>query len=158
FRLYKHWVHEGGIATPLIASWPAVIRSPGLTPQPGHVIDLLATFVDIAGADYPRAFGGQDIIPLEGRSLRPVFEGGTREPRPIFWEHEGNRAVRSGNWKLVAQHKQPWELFDLAADRTELHDLAAAHPEKVRELVALYDAWAKRCGVVPWDELPKPKR
>jgi arylsulfatase len=158
FRLYKHWVHEGGISTPLIASWPAVIKSPGLTPQPGHVTDLMATCADVAGAAYPRSVQGREIIPLEGRSLRPVFEGRAREARLIFWEHEGNRAVRLGPWKLVARHKGPWELYDLDADRTELHNLAAQHPEKVREMVALYDSWAQRCGVVPWDELPKPKR
>ncbi len=158
FRRYKHWVHEGGISTPLIAYWPAVIQRSGITHQPGHVIDLMATCLDVAGAEYPKTYNGKPITPLEGKSLRPIFEGKTRKGHDaIFWEHEGNRAVRQGKWKLVsrhpgrrAKHPGPWELYDIEADRTELNDLAKKQPEKVRELVALYDAWAKRAGVQPW--------
>jgi arylsulfatase A-like enzyme len=158
FRLYKHWVHEGGIATPLIVSWPAVIKKSALTPQPGHVIDLMATCLDVAGAEYPKTFGGKDVTPLEGKSLRPIFEGKTRPGHEaIFWEHEGNRAVRQGKWKLVARHKADWELYDLEADRTELTNLAAKNPEKVKEMAGLYDAWAKRGGVEPWEEVQKRK-
>jgi arylsulfatase A-like enzyme len=154
FRLYKHWVHEGGIATPLIAHWPAAIRKPGITHEPGHVIDLMATCLDLAGAAYPREHGGQAILPLEGKSLRPVLEGkGRAGHEALYWEHEGNRAVRAGKWKLVSRHPGGWELYDLEADRTELHDLAKDQPEKVKELQALYDAWARRCGVVPWESL-----
>jgi arylsulfatase len=90
----------------------------------------------------------------EGISLRPAFEGKALErPNPIFWEHEGNRAVRQGKWKLVMKYNQPWELHDIAADRVELHDLAAGEPARVSELSAAWEAWAKRVGVRPWDEI-----
>ncbi len=152
FQRYKSWTHEGGIATPLIAHWPGVIKQKGkLTHEPGHVIDIMATCCDVAGAAYPRTYDGKPITPLEGKSLVPVFMKGRRAGHDtLFWEHEGNRAVRQGKWKLVAMHKKPWELHDLHADRTELHDLSEAFPEKVRELETLYDGWAKRCGVRPW--------
>ncbi|MBE7558299.1 sulfatase-like hydrolase/transferase [bacterium] len=152
FRRYKHWVHEGGIATPLIAHWPAVIKARGtLSDQPGHIIDLMATCLDVAGAKYPREFGGHEITPLEGKSLLPILEGKKRKGHEaIFWEHEGNRAVRAGDWKLVSRFPGKWELYNLQEDRTELHDLAAEHPRKVRELEALYKQWAERSQVLPW--------
>ena len=154
FRRYKHWVHEGGIATPLIAHWPRVITRSGLTHQPGHVIDLLATFVDVAKAEYPKKRAGRDVPPPEGKSLAPILRGGRRPGHAaLFWEHEGNRAVRAGKWKLVAKYGGKWELYDMEADRTEQHDLAAKHPDKVKELTAAYARWAKRCGVVPWAEV-----
>jgi arylsulfatase len=157
FRLYKHWVHEGGISSPLIAHWPAVIKKGGaLTHQPGHLIDLMATCVDVAGAEYPKTHKGKPITPLEGKSLAPIFRGETRPGHEaLFWEHEGNRAVRQGKWKLVSRYPGAWELYDLEADRTELSNLAEKHPDKVKELAALYEAWAKRANVVSWAELPK---
>ena len=161
FRRYKHWVHEGGIATPLIAHWPDHIKQAGeLSHQPGHLIDIMATCVDVAGADYPLTFAQNEITPLEGRSLVPVFEGRRREGHEaIYWEHEGNRAVRQGNWKLVSRYGAPtggtWELYDLEADRTENNDLAATNPEKVTELTAMYEAWARRANVVPWKSWQK---
>ncbi len=153
FRMYKHFVHEGGISSPLIAHWPAVIKQAGtITKQVGHLIDVLATCLDLAGAEYPRQVGGRDVLPLEGKSLRPVFEGRERLPHEyLFWEHEGNRAVRHRDLKLVARHGRPWELYDLEADRTELKNLAGAQPEKVEELTAKYNAWASRVGVEPWE-------
>ena len=158
FRLYKHFVHEGGIATPFIAYWPAVIRHPGtITRQLGHVTDLMATFVEVSGARHPDTFRGQSILPLEGESLLPIFQDQQRRDRsPIFWEHEGNRAVRSGKWKLVARYPKSWELYDMETDRTELHDLAPQHPDQVKELAEAYDRWAQRCGVVPPGQLPRP--
>jgi len=156
FRLYKRWVHEGGIATPFIAYWPAVIKEGGrITREVGHVIDLMATCLDVAGVAYPRAYREREIVPLEGKSLLPVFGGKTRPGHDdLFWEHEGNRAVRHGKWKLVSRHPDRWELYDLEADRTELHDLAGRHPDVVASLAARYDGWARRCGVAPFDQLP----
>jgi arylsulfatase A-like enzyme len=152
FRLYKHWVHEGGIATPLIVSWPAVIKTGGtITDQPGHLIDLMATCVDVAEAEYPKTFQGREITPLEGKSLVPVFRTGTREGHAaIFWEHEGNKAIRKGKWKLVARHKAAWELFDLGADRTEMTNLLTQEPERAKEMAAEWEKWAGKVGVEPW--------
>jgi arylsulfatase A-like enzyme len=157
FRRYKHWVHEGGISTPLVACWPGVGQNEGrITPEVGHIVDIMATCLDAAGIGYPTTHQGHAVTPLEGRSLLPVLTGGRRRGHPaLYWEHEGNRAVRQGKWKLVATAGGPWELYDLEADRTELNNLAAAHPEKVAELAARYADWAERCGVLPWP-IPKP--
>lgn len=151
FREYKHFVHEGGISTPLIAHWPAGVKQPGsIETQPGHLIDVLATCVDLADANYPDAIDGQPIVPFEGVSLAPAFAGKSLERKqPLFWEHEGNRAVREGDWKLVAKENRPWELYDLSHDRAESRDLAAKMPEKVAELSAKWDAWAARANVLP---------
>lgn len=150
FREYKHFVHEGGISTPLIAHWPAGIERAGeIEHQPGHLIDLLATCVDLAGAEYPSEHDGQKIQPMEGRSLHPAFQGNEIERKALYWEHEGNRAVRVGDWKLVAKENRPWELYDLAADRTEQHDLSGSMSEKVQELETLWNAWAERSNVLP---------
>lgn len=154
FREYKHWVHEGGISTPLIVHWPAGFAARGdLRRQPGHLIDVAATLYDVAGAAYPAGAPA-----LEGRSLRPAFADRAIERDALFWEHEGNRAVRVGNWKLVAKHNRPWELYDLAADRVEANDLAAAQPERVREMAARYAAWATRAQVEPWPVGPVKKK
>jgi len=151
FRRYKHWVHEGGISTPLIAHWPAQIKSRGkLRHQPGHLIDIMATCVAVSLAEYPSKFKGNSITPMEGRSLVPAFDSKPIEREAIYWEHEGNRAVRQGKWKLVSRHPGEWELYDLEADRTELNDLAQKHPAKFAQLKSLYESWAKRCGVRPW--------
>ncbi len=151
FRLYKHWVHEGGISTPLIAHWPAHIKARGkLRHQPAHLTDIMATCLDIAGAEYPTECKGHEIVPMEGKSLLPAFDNKPVEREAIYWEHEGNRAVRQGKWKLVSRHPGRWELYDLEADRTELNNLADKYPEKAQQLKALYEAWAVRCGVRPW--------
>ena len=137
---------------PLIAHWPLGITAKGaLREQPGHLIDVMATCVDLSGAKYPTKVGEQAITPLEGKSLVPAFANKPIEREAIYWEHEGNRAVRVGDWKLVA--KGPggrWELYDLAKDRTEANDLAAAQPERVKELAAKWEAWARRANVLPW--------
>ena len=154
FRRYKHFTNEGGISTPLIAHWPTGIpaaRNGSLEPQPTHLVDVMATAVDLAGASYPREANGQAIEPMQGVSLRPAFEGkplGRKEP--LFWEHEGNKAVRDGQWKLVLRHKQPWQLFDMEVDRTELHDLAGQQPERVAKLEAAWNDWARRTYVDAW--------
>jgi arylsulfatase A-like enzyme len=153
-RRYKHFTHEGGISTPLVAYWPAGIpaeRNGQLERQPGHLIDVMATVVAATGAGYPTEHEGHAIQPMEGVSLLPAFAG---EPlnreQPIFWEHEGNRAIRRGKWKLVLKHGGPWELYDIEADRTEHHDLAAEQSELVSELSVEWEAWAKRSDVGPW--------
>jgi len=155
FREYKHWVHEGGISTALVAHWPKGIpagRSNQLESQPAHLIDLMATCVDLAGATYPAEYQGQKITPMQGVSLRPALAGeslGRKEP--IFFEHEGNRAVRDGRWKLVAKGPQgAWELYDMQADRTEQNDLAAAEPERVQAMAEQWLVWARRADVIPW--------
>jgi arylsulfatase len=156
FRLYKHFMHEGGIASPFIVRWPEGIAGRGkIVGQVAHVTDLMPTCVALAGASHPPAGrGAPSILPLEGRSLVPIFHGDTREDRPIFWEHEGNRAVRLGDWKLVSRHPGPWELYNLKSDRTELNDLASNEPERVERMKAMYEEWAVRCNVLPWEKVP----
>jgi arylsulfatase len=151
FREYKHWVHEGGISTPLIAHWPAGIARQGeLEHQPGHLIDIMATCVDLAGATYPDEHDGHSITPLEGLSLSPTFTGQSLQREAIYWEHEGNRAVRVGDWKLVAKGANgPWELYNVREDRSELTDLAAAEPTRVRVLSAMWQKYAERAHVLP---------
>ena len=162
FREYKHFVHEGGIATPLIVHWPAGLKRRGeIEHTPAHVIDLMPTCVELAGAEYPREFAGQSILPPEGVSLLPLFEGQPLvRKEPLFWEHEGNRAVRDGKWKLVAKENAPWELYDMEADRTEMHNLADQYPEVVERLAAAWDRWAARAQVLPlgaWRAKPVEK-
>ncbi len=154
FRKYKMWTHEGGIASPLIAHWPAGIdasRHGKIANDPAHVIDIMATCLDISGATYPKQSRGATVTPIEGVSLKPVFHGDAlQRSAPLFWEHQGNRAIRDGRWKLVAAHKQPWSLYDLQTDRTETHDLADQHPDRVKAMAATWDAWAARVGVEPY--------
>ena len=152
FREFKHWVHEGGISTPLIAHWPAGIESGKISHAPGQLVDIMATVLDVSGAAYPAEIDGRKITPPEGVSLRPAFAGKPlARTQPLVWEHEGNRAIREGDWKLVAKGPAaPWELYNLANDRTELHDLAAAEPERAKDLAAKWDTWAKRASVLPW--------
>ena len=155
FREFKHWVHEGGIATPLIVHWPAGITSEHhgrLEHQASHIIDIMATCKAVGQADYPAEIEGRPMVPLAGRSLLPAFSGESiRRGEPLFWEHEGNRAVRDGRWKLVAKGSRgEWELYDMDTDRTETTDLAAEQPARVTELAAAWDAWATRTHVTPW--------
>jgi arylsulfatase len=149
FRLYKSFVHEGGIATPLIVWWPARIK-PAITHAPGHVIDLMPTLLELARGAYPTGHNGNRVQPMEGRSLVPLFDGGTRPEATYVWEHEGNRALRQGDWKLVSRLPGTWELYNLTADRLETRDLAKAMPEKLTALAALYDSEARRTGIKPW--------
>ncbi|PHX79031.1 MAG: arylsulfatase [Opitutia bacterium] len=151
FRLYKHFNHEGGISTPLIAHWPAGIAAKNeFRRQPGHLIDVMATVVDVSGAAYPKEFNGKPILPMEGRSLVPAFADKPIEREAIYWEHEGNAAVRQGDLKLVRLGRNgTWELYDLKTDRTELHDLAQSQPAKAKELATLWRTWAERAHVLP---------
>ena len=154
FRLYKHWVHEGGISTPFIARWPRRIQKHNrLTHQVGHLIDVMATCADVGGVRYPDSYEGNRILPLEGKSLSPILEAKQRQDHEeLFWEHEGNRAIRQGKWKLVSRYPDTWELYDLEADRTELNNLAGTMPGKVKELAGRYTRWAARCNVEPWEK------
>jgi arylsulfatase A-like enzyme len=151
FRLYKHYAHEGGISSPFVACWPAVIK-PKQRPVNaiGHETDLMPTFLEIAGATYPSKVAAGPLPDLAGQSLTPLFAGKQRTRKPIFWEHEGNKAMRDGKWKLVSRFPDQWELFDMEADRTELHDLSAAMPERAKQMAADWQAWATRIGVQPW--------
>ncbi len=154
FRRYKHFTHEGGIATPLIAHWPAGIpaqRNGRLEQQPGHLVDIMATACDVTGALYPAEFKSRRILPMEGVSLAPAFAGAPlHRVKPIFWEHEGNRAVRSGPWKLVMKFKGPWELYNIAEDRTERNDLIAKKPDLARLLARQWEDWAAASFVDDW--------
>ncbi|HKX61946.1 MAG TPA: arylsulfatase [Verrucomicrobiae bacterium] len=163
FREYKHWTHEGGISTPFIVHWPnGITNYPGalnpaafgrLITEPGQLVDIMATCLDVASTTYPAVHRGESITPPEGRSLAPLWSArpssNTNTPHFLYWEHEGNRAVRSGDWKLVARENKPWELYHLGRDRTEMNDLASSEPARVAELAGRWDAWAARAGVLP---------
>lgn len=159
FREYKHWVHEGGIATPCIVHWPDQIFDRGrVRTTPAHFIDLMPTVIEVAQAAYPESRGDQVIPPMEGRSLLDTIKGMSSARRPIFWEHEGNRALRQGPWKLVAKHDRPWELYHLDDDRTETNDVAGEYPSVTRELSGLWQTHAKRTQVLPLDGRPWGER
>ncbi len=151
FRLYKSFDHEGGIATPLIVHWPARVQAHGdLRHQVGHLIDIMATFVDVSGATYPTTLHGDAITPLEGLSLVPTFANEPLRRDALYFEHEGRRAVLTPKWKLVARGaRAPWELYDMVADRTETNDLAAKYPGEVKRLEELWQVWAERTHVLP---------
>jgi arylsulfatase A-like enzyme len=160
FRLYKHYTHEGGIATPLIAHWPRGIARRGeFERQPGHLIDIMATLADLAGATYPKERAGQAVQPMEGKSLLPAFAGKVIAREAIFFEHEGNRALRIGDWKLVAKGPDTaWELYHLGRDSSEMNNLAPREPQRVAEMAAEWDRWARRSHAVPWPwQLASPK-
>jgi arylsulfatase A-like enzyme len=161
FRLYKHFVHEGGIASPLIIHWPEGIKAKGkLRTQPGHLIDIMATCVEIAGLQYPTNFNGNAIHPLEGKSLVPAFTNKPVNREFIFWEHEGNRALRMGNWKLVSKTQKQkkftpadenaWELYDMEEDPSEIKNLALKYPDKVKTMAAIWEKEAQRTLAKPW--------
>ena len=161
FREYKHWVHEGGISTPLIVHWPDRVKRHGeLEHTPGHLIDLMATAVDVSGASYPTTFhDGKAIKPMEGVSLAPTFEGKSIQREAIYWEHEGNRAIRVGDYKLVAKGaKGKWELYNIAKDRSEQSDLADQDPDRVEKLRSMWQAYAERANVLPLNPQKNRKR
>jgi arylsulfatase A-like enzyme len=142
FRLYKHFLHEGGACTPLIAHWPTGIpeeRNGTFTRQVAYLPDIMATCLELSGASYP-----PHVPPYVGNSFLPLLSG-TEQPihtDPIYWEHEGNAAVRWGKWKLVREYEQPWELYDIDADRTEMNNLAEQLPEQRDQLIGLWETWA----------------
>ncbi len=159
FRLYKHYLHEGGAATPFFMHWPASIAPhEKWYGDAAQLIDLMPTLIDVAGANYPAERKGETTVPLDGISLRPAFTGGAlNRNQPLFAEHETNASVREGSWKLVGEsvampdgtRAKQWELYDLTQDRTELNNLAATNPAKVKELAARWETWAARVGVYP---------
>ena len=156
FREYKSHNHEGGIATPLIAHWPKGISAKGeLRHEPGHLIDLMATCLDLSGAKYPEKFADHEIKPMEGRSLAGGFKGDRDEERMLLFEHYGKAAILKGKWKLVRLgYKRPWELYDIDKDRAELNDLSKEKPELAQELAELFEKEAERTLIYP---KPKPK-
>ncbi|WP_372772883.1 arylsulfatase [Mangrovibacterium sp.] len=155
FRMYKHYVHEGGISTPLIVYWPAGIKAKNeFRNQPSHIIDIMATCVDVSGAVYPEWLNGNPIVPMAGVSLTPAFDNKELEPRIICWEHEGNKAIRVGNYKLVSRWEKGseynWELYDMETDRSEMHNLIENMPEKASEMEKRWKEWARDTGVLTW--------
>ena len=149
FKRYKQWLHEGGSNTPMIAWWPNQIEANTINEQPGHIIDFMATFIDMAGAKYPETYNGKDILPLEGKSMLPVFKGKQRQGHDFYaWEWTGNRAYRVGDMKAVWDKLvKQWELYDLSVDRTENVNLASAHPETTQRLAKAWTKWAKETGL-----------
>lgn len=161
FRHYKSWANEGGISTPFIVRWPGKVKAGTMTGEVGHIIDVLPTCLELAGAAYPKQFNNKPTAPVEGRSLLPVLKSGTRTAHDaIFWEWAGNGAMRQGQWKLVwdtMNKARQWELYDIAADRTELHDLAKQQPERVAAMRAAYETWAKATDR-PIPDQPRKKK
>ncbi|MEZ6126235.1 MAG: arylsulfatase [Planctomycetaceae bacterium] len=152
FRWYKQNQHEGGISSPLIAHWPAGLKTaPGsISHQPGHLIDLLATCIDVSSSQYPAEFQGRSTSPVQGRSLLPVFHGETRAGHEwLYFQFASNRALRKGDWKIVSAEGGRWELYNLADDRTELHDQAADRPELAAELQQLWFQVAETVDEAP---------
>lgn len=157
FRYYKKTEFEGGNATPFVAFYPPMIKGGRIEKSTGHIIDIMATCVELAGIKYPQTYDGNKITPLEGTSLVPLFKQRAVNPnRALYFEHEGNRAVRQGDWKIVSAYPENnWQLYHLKSDRTELNDISASQPQKMNELVAMYNTWAARAGVIPFAELDK---
>jgi len=145
FRRHKATNHEGGIATPLIAWWPGVIaQTAAVTHELGHITDIMATCLEVAGVAYPAEFNGRNVLPLAGKSLMPIFKGGGRDGHKVlYWATSGCRAIRMGQWKLVADKGGHWELYDMAADRTELNDLAKVHPGRVAAMASAFEEWRR---------------
>jgi len=159
FRLYKHWTHEGGISTPLLVHWPGGVMNSGrVSDRPGTLMNIMATYEELTCARYPAQFKGNEIHNLEGESLLHSLKDESNERESVmFWEHEANRAIRSGDWKLVlkASEEYPfdgkWELYNLADDRTEMNDLAETYPDKVKEMQKMWTDWAQKIKVYPLD-------
>ncbi len=158
FKRYKSWAHEGGITTPLIAWWPGKVPAKSWCREPAHIIDIMPTFLEIAGGAYPEKHNGQTILPVEGASMTALLKGGSRDAADLYaWEWSGNRALRSGKWKVVwDKGPKQWELYDLEADRTETKDLSAEHPDRTQAMAEAWFAWAQKTGA-PGDRSNKKK-
>ncbi len=157
YRMFKHWGYEGGIKTPFIVHYPQMISKGSVDDQPAHIIDVMTTISELAQADYPETYNANTITPMEGKSLLPVFRGAQRKPHAgLFWEHEGNHAARIGDWKWVSTYPDYIdELYDLATDAVENHNLAADNLEQLSLIKQQWQEWANRTGVRPWDEVLK---
>ncbi len=152
YRMGKRRQHEGGIITPLIVHWPNGIKNPGLvTKEPAHIMDIMPTCLEIAGIEYPSEYKAAELDPLDGNSFLTLLNGGIQDKnRVYYWEHEGNKAVRKGDWKLVALHKKGWELYNINNDPYELNDLKEENPKIADELLQLYRQWTKKHDVKNW--------
>jgi len=155
FRFFKHWEYEGGTATPFIAYGPTLVKPGKTSAQPAHIIDLMATCLELASAKYPTSFKGKEIKKTTGVSLVPLFKGLTwKGHQALFFEHEGNRAVRQGDWKLVSNYPDnQWHLYHMPTDRIEMKDQVNNQVAKVNELIALYNDWALKADVIPFEKL-----
>jgi len=149
FRYYKKDTYEGGIATPFIVSWPSNIKKAGsISHQPGHINDVMTTICEIAGAEYPKEYNGNVITPMQGKSFAPILYGEKIENTdPIFWEHQGNRALREGDWKLVSKKGKDWELYNLKEDRTELNNVFDTNEELANRMIKAFEVWSEKVGV-----------
>ncbi|MEM8955986.1 MAG: arylsulfatase [Verrucomicrobiota bacterium] len=162
FRLYKHYTHQGGMVTPFIAHWPDGIQTPDRwVRDPAHLIDIMPTVVQVTGAKYPKKMNDEKITPMEGTSLVPTFKGKDLEPRALAYQHQGARALREGDWKLVYGKRYPhevtWELYNITDDPVEMNDLAAEHPERVDAMSKDWLTWARRVGLAPFWKDPEAK-
>ena len=160
FRYWKPQTYEGGICTPLIVHWPAAIQARGeFRRQPGHIIDLMATLLEVDRAPFPSAFGGHTTQPPEGRSLVAAFSDRPVPRDALFWEHEGNLAIRAGDWKAVNSIAGGgrWELYNLKTDRTEMRDLSVSDPLRLSAMISTWETWAMRAAVLPAPPLPPPR-
>jgi arylsulfatase len=147
YRKYKSTDYEGGNHTPFIAHWPAVIKPGQITDQVGHIIDILPTFMDITGADYPDQIDGRKLKRPVGKSLLPIFKGKKRKPHDVlYWQFGRGKAIRMGNFKLVKYGNSDWELYDMAEDRTELNNLAARFPERAEKMSQMWEQWRENVG------------
>jgi len=148
FHSYKRYDYEGGITTPLIAHWPKAIQPGTITHQLGHIIDFMATFIELGKGIYPETYADRSITPLEGKSLKPIFEGKKRKEYDfLYWAFNSSRAVRQGDWKAVQEDGSTWELYNLKKDRTELNNLAQFNPKRTTRLAEKWQEWNKRSKV-----------
>lgn len=153
FRFYKRWVHEGGVACPLIVHWPAGGLANGTVVHlPTQLVDILPTLLEATSVRYPGMDRAASSTTLEGQSILPALRGAAQDSKPLYWEHTGNAAIRLDDWKLVREYPGKWELYNLAKDRTELHDLAAVYPRLVEQLAQSWRTWAERVEVIPWED------
>lgn len=161
FREFKQKQHEGGISSPCIAHWPAGLKTKtgGVTPEVGHLVDIMPTLMELSGVEYPETYAGRSLKPLRGRSMLPIFRKEKPAPRgKLFFDFAGsNHALRDGDLKIVARNSGKWELYDIVRDRSELNNLISERADDAKRLIAEWDAWAKEAGVRLKKRKPKPK-